>query len=80
MHAYSATAKNQYQRTNFDYLRFQSLREIFVHDLMIALGDETLAFDHLVLTTGSTPRYLPAAIGGTLDGVYLDNTHNTTFH
>ena len=37
----------------------------------IALGDETLAFDHLVLTTGSTPRYLPAAIGGTLDGVFV---------
>lgn len=37
----------------------------------IKLGDETLAFDHLVLTTGSTPRYLPAAIGGTLDGVYV---------
>ena len=37
----------------------------------IQLGDETLTFDHLVLTTGSTPRYLPAAIGGTLDGVYV---------
>ncbi len=37
----------------------------------IALGDETLAYDHLVLTTGSTPRYLPAAIGGTLEGVYV---------
>ncbi len=37
----------------------------------IKLGDEVLAFDHLVLTTGSTPRHLPAAIGGTLDGVYV---------
>ena len=37
----------------------------------IKVGDEALAFDHLVLTTGSTPRHLPAAIGGTLNGVYV---------
>ncbi len=40
-------------------------------DGQVSLGDETLEFDHLVLTTGSTPRYLPAAIGGTLGGVYV---------
>lgn len=37
----------------------------------VELGDEVLACDHVVLTTGSVPRYLPAAIGGTLDGVYV---------
>lgn len=37
----------------------------------ISLGDETLSYDHLVLTTGSAPRKLPAAIGGALDGVYV---------
>ncbi|MBL4751061.1 MAG: FAD-dependent oxidoreductase [Amylibacter sp.] len=37
----------------------------------IKLGDETLTYDHLVLTTGSTPRHLPAAIGGALDRVYV---------
>jgi 3-phenylpropionate/trans-cinnamate dioxygenase ferredoxin reductase component len=42
-----------------------------VSDGQVSLGDETLAFDHLVLTTGSLPRHLPAAIGGTLDGVYV---------
>ncbi len=31
---------------------------------------QTLSYDHLVLTTGSAPRRLPAAIGGALDGVY----------
>jgi 3-phenylpropionate/trans-cinnamate dioxygenase ferredoxin reductase component len=36
----------------------------------IDLGDETLAYDELVLTTGSTPRRLPAAIGGDLAGIY----------
>lgn len=36
----------------------------------ITLGDERLPYDQLALTTGSTPRLLPAAIGGALDGVY----------
>ena len=36
----------------------------------ISIGDETLSYDHLALTTGSTPRLLPAAIGGRLDGVF----------
>ncbi len=42
-----------------------------IEDGTVAIGDEALAYDHLVLTTGSTPRYLPAAIGGTLNGVYV---------
>jgi 3-phenylpropionate/trans-cinnamate dioxygenase ferredoxin reductase subunit len=33
-------------------------------------GEATLAYDHLVLTTGAHPRTLPAAIGGMLDGLY----------
>jgi 3-phenylpropionate/trans-cinnamate dioxygenase ferredoxin reductase subunit len=33
-------------------------------------GGEMLAYDQLALTTGSTPRRLPAAIGGDLDGVF----------
>ena len=36
----------------------------------ISIRDETLSYDHLALTTGSTPRLLPAAIGGKLDGVF----------
>ena len=37
----------------------------------VTLGDEVLAYDDLVLTTGSTPRRLPASIGGALDGVFV---------
>lgn len=37
----------------------------------VTVGGETLNCDHLVLTTGSLPRHLPAAIGGALDGVYV---------
>ena len=40
----------------------------------VTLGAEVLAYDDLVLTTGSVPRRLPAAIGGDLDGVYTVRT------
>jgi 3-phenylpropionate/trans-cinnamate dioxygenase ferredoxin reductase subunit len=40
----------------------------------LTVGDQTLSYDHLVLTTGSTPRRLPAAIGGDLAGVYTVRT------
>lgn len=42
-----------------------------IQDNAVTIGDEVLAYDHLVLATGSLPRHLPAAIGGTLDGVYV---------
>ncbi|MDW3223268.1 MAG: FAD-dependent oxidoreductase [Paracoccaceae bacterium] len=37
----------------------------------VALGNETLQYDDLVLTTGSVPRRLPDSIGGNLDGVFV---------
>ncbi|MEM8776555.1 MAG: FAD/NAD(P)-binding oxidoreductase [Pseudomonadota bacterium] len=37
----------------------------------LQIGDETLTYDDLVLTTGSHPRRLPNSIGGDLDGVYV---------
>ena len=40
----------------------------------VRLADEVLAYDALVLTTGSTPRRLPAAVGGDLAGVYTVRT------
>ena len=36
----------------------------------VTVGDETLFYDHLALTTGSIPRNLPDAIGGALKGVH----------
>ncbi|HEU0094951.1 MAG TPA: FAD-dependent oxidoreductase, partial [Rhizomicrobium sp.] len=37
----------------------------------VTLSDgSSLDYDHLVLATGSTPRRLPAAIGGDLEGVF----------
>ena len=40
----------------------------------VTLGGEALRYDHLALTTGSTPRRLPAAIGGALAGVFTVRT------
>ncbi|WRH62603.1 MAG: FAD-dependent oxidoreductase [Fuscovulum sp.] len=37
---------------------------------VVTVGGEAIAYDDLVLTTGSVPRRLPAAIGGDLGGVY----------
>lgn len=36
----------------------------------VTVGGDVLAYDDLVLTTGSFPRRLPAAVGGDLAGVY----------
>jgi 3-phenylpropionate/trans-cinnamate dioxygenase ferredoxin reductase subunit len=40
----------------------------------VTLGGEVLGYSDLVLTTGSIPRTLPAAIGGDLPGVYTVRT------
>ena len=37
---------------------------------VISLGAETLSYDQLALTTGSTPRLLPEAIGGRLKNIF----------
>ncbi|MEH6392419.1 MAG: FAD-dependent oxidoreductase [Sulfitobacter sp.] len=37
----------------------------------VRAAGQTIAYDELVLTTGSVPRRLPARIGGTLDGVHV---------
>ena len=37
----------------------------------VSIGGEALNYDMLALTTGSTPRRLPAAIGGALAGVHV---------
>lgn len=36
----------------------------------VSIAGDTLAYDQLVLATGSAPRRLPASIGGNLDHVY----------
>jgi 3-phenylpropionate/trans-cinnamate dioxygenase ferredoxin reductase component len=40
----------------------------------VRVGDETVPYDQLALTTGSRPRRLPASIGGDLPGVFTVRT------
>jgi 3-phenylpropionate/trans-cinnamate dioxygenase ferredoxin reductase subunit len=40
----------------------------------VVMGEARLGYDTLVLTTGSRPRRLPAAIGGALGGVHVVRT------
>jgi 3-phenylpropionate/trans-cinnamate dioxygenase ferredoxin reductase subunit len=40
----------------------------------VSVGGQDISYDQLVLTTGSDPRRLPAAIGGTLKGVHVVRT------
>jgi 3-phenylpropionate/trans-cinnamate dioxygenase ferredoxin reductase subunit len=49
----------------------QAVTAVNANNKTITVGDDVVAYDHLVLTTGSAPRRLPASIGGELDGVYV---------
>ena len=60
-----------YEANGIALLTGQYVSAIDRTDRTVTLGKETLSYDQLVLTTGSEPRRLPAAIGGELDGVYL---------
>lgn len=46
----------------------------------VIIGEERIRYDQLALTTGSVPHRLPAAIGGTLDGVYEVRTLEDVDH
>ncbi|NOD47704.1 MULTISPECIES: NAD(P)/FAD-dependent oxidoreductase [unclassified Ruegeria] len=48
----------------------QRVTDISVDDQTLVCDDQTLAFEHLVLATGSTPNRLPESIGGSLTGTY----------
>lgn len=49
----------------------EAVRGIDTSAQTVTLGDAQLAYDELVLTTGSAPNRLPDAIGGALDGVHV---------
>lgn len=59
-----------YAENNINLVLGQTVTGIDAEARTVTYGDTTVNFDHLVFTTGSDPRRLPAAIGGTLDGVY----------
>lgn len=66
--------ESYYSDTNIALRLSAEISAIDTKAKTVSLGDEVLDYDDLVLTTGSTPRRLPAAIGGDLDGVCVVRT------
>jgi len=48
----------------------ETVSNLDIYKGTITVSDEQLSYDHLIFTTGSKLRYLPASIGGNLNGVY----------
>ena len=59
-----------YAENNVDLCIGQSVTAIDPAARTVTVGQDTIPYDKLALTTGSIPRRLPASIGGELDGVY----------
>lgn len=59
-----------YAENNIDLRLGMRVDAIDVAAQTVALGAEVLGYDDLVLATGSSPRRLPAAIGGDLGNVF----------
>lgn len=60
-----------YAENGIDMHLSETVQSIDVDGKKIVTDGGEIGYDELVLTTGSTPRRLPAAIGGTLDGVHV---------
>lgn len=60
-----------YENNRIDLLTDRHVSAIDRDNKTITVEDGSLDYDELVLTTGSEPRRLPAAIGGDLEGVYV---------
>jgi 3-phenylpropionate/trans-cinnamate dioxygenase ferredoxin reductase subunit len=59
-----------YAENKIDLRLGQTVSAIDPAGKIITIAGQPLPYDHLALTTGSTPRRLPSAIGGALAGVY----------
>jgi len=59
-----------YAEQGIDLKLNTSVNEIDVTKKTKKIDSETLCYEHLALTTGSTPRLLPTKIGGQLNGVF----------
>lgn len=59
-----------YEAENIDLMLNTRVEAVDTAAKTVTAGGKTLAYDDLVFTTGSTPRRLPAAIGGDLGGAY----------
>ena len=62
--------ESYYGENGIDLHLSETVTAIDRADKCVIAGGQSIPYDHLVLTTGSAPRRLPASIGGELQGVY----------
>ncbi len=60
-----------YAEKDITLLRGRRVTAIDTAGRQLRLDGESLAYDQLALTTGATPRTLPASLGGAMAGVYV---------
>lgn len=63
-----------YHDHNIAMILGQTVQAVDAQAKTVTVGKQVLAYDDLVLATGSEPRRLPASIGGDLGGVYVVRT------
>jgi 3-phenylpropionate/trans-cinnamate dioxygenase ferredoxin reductase component len=63
-----------YDEQNIALMLGKRVTSIDTRDRIVTVGGQSIGYSQLALTTGATPRRLPADIGGTLDGVYTVRT------
>ncbi len=63
--------ESYYAENGIDLHLNETVTAIDRTDKLVIAGGQQIAYDDLVLTTGSVPRRLPGAIGGELQGVYV---------
>lgn len=63
-----------YEEADIELITGQQVTGIDRAAKTVTVGGQSLAYDNLALTTGARVINLPAAIGGTLDGVYTMRT------
>jgi 3-phenylpropionate/trans-cinnamate dioxygenase ferredoxin reductase component len=63
--------ESYYREAGVDLRLGQPVQGIDTATRQVILGEGPIPYDALVLTTGSVPRRLPAAIGGDLSGVHV---------
>ena len=59
-----------YEENRIECLTSRTVEKIELANKQLTANGETLSFDKLMFATGSRPRQLPEALGGSLKGVY----------
>lgn len=67
-------ADSFYQDQNITLMLGKRVTSIDPKDKVVTVGGQAIGYSQLALTTGASPRRLPADIGGTLEGVYTVRT------